>query len=658
MLVKLRNVAANKQILCSGKSALLRTSYIILLLLIFSTASGTTYYVSTTGKNSNNGLSANTPWGTVTHAAAQAVAGDVIYIKAGLYQGENVSVENSGTATAPIIFQGYQNTPGDSPTSLNKPGEGVDHTKLPVLTEMGVIGISIDKKSYIEFRNIGVTKSSSGFLIYGAHHITIRNVYMDEIGMGVSGVGIYFIASNNFLVENCQISDAGMNNFCMMQSNTGTLKNCNSYSVRYTNDATDYHIVMGDAQNITVQNCQAYNLHSLQGGHPGHGIGIKDVYKGGKYPNPHSTNNKIINCAAYDMGEYFFVAHEAYGNEFTNCTAIGHYDNPAQDYWSEGINIRDGAHDNKFNFCHIEGTRTSVAFQNTVEGPTNSDGSAAPQTCYNNTLSNCLFLNSAKGIEMWDAKNNLIKNCVFDGAGKSTLVRFLYATKNEGNTCRNSIITNVSGSLKSDDGGSGSNIPFTYTNFWKNSFAMPAGTGNMATDPLFVNSTNKDYHLKSAQGHWDRSTNKWVTDNVSSSCIDKGNPADNYALEPSPNGNVIDLGIYGGTAEASKSLKTITAVTDLSEDNDKDLNVYPNPFRFTSTINFSSDINDVINISLYDIRGRQIKELFKGKITPGLLSLPWDGTSSNGQRVINGIYLLKLVSESGINKTCKIFFQQ
>jgi hypothetical protein len=57
--------------------------------------------------------------------------------------------------------------------------------------------------------------------------------------------------------------------------------------------------------------------------------------------------------------------------------------------------------------------------------------------------------------------------------------------------------------------------------------------------------------LKSAVGRWNGST--WVTDDVTSPCIDAGDPASAYANEPAPNGGRINLGCYGNTVETSKS---------------------------------------------------------------------------------------------------------
>jgi parallel beta-helix repeat protein len=85
------------------------------------------------------------------------------------------------------------------------------------------------------------------------------------------------------------------------------------------------------------------------------------------------------------------------------------------------------------------------------------------------------------------------------------------------------------------------------------------GLGNIDADPLFVslywissNSTEAgDYHLKSQAGRWDPDSQTWVQDNVTSPCIDKGDPVSPVGTEQAPNGGVINMGAYGGTAQAS-----------------------------------------------------------------------------------------------------------
>ncbi len=75
--------------------------------------------------------------------------------------------------------------------------------------------------------------------------------------------------------------------------------------------------------------------------------------------------------------------------------------------------------------------------------------------------------------------------------------------------------------------------------------------GNISEDPLFGDAAHSDYHLKSAAGRWKRGS--WVNDDVTSPCVDAGDPAMNAGDEPAPNGGRVNMGAYGRTEYASKS---------------------------------------------------------------------------------------------------------
>jgi hypothetical protein len=97
-----------------------------------------------------------------------------------------------------------------------------------------------------------------------------------------------------------------------------------------------------------------------------------------------------------------------------------------------------------------------------------------------------------------------------------------------------------------------------------------SGEGNMDLDPCFAdpgywdpNGTPEDpnddiwidgdYHLKSQAGRWGPAKQAWIRDDVTSPCIDAGDPMSPIGQEPFPNGGRVNMGAYGGTIEASKS---------------------------------------------------------------------------------------------------------
>jgi hypothetical protein len=98
------------------------------------------------------------------------------------------------------------------------------------------------------------------------------------------------------------------------------------------------------------------------------------------------------------------------------------------------------------------------------------------------------------------------------------------------------------------------------------------GTGNITDNPFFVDSDNGEYHLKSEYGRWDSSLTQWIYDNVTSPCIDAGDPADmGWQGELWPHGGRINMGAYGGTAQASMSPNPVGNPADLNHDNAVDL---------------------------------------------------------------------------------------
>ncbi len=86
--------------------------------------------------------------------------------------------------------------------------------------------------------------------------------------------------------------------------------------------------------------------------------------------------------------------------------------------------------------------------------------------------------------------------------------------------------------------------------FFRTGYWDPNSTPDNQYDDFWVAG---NYHLKSQAGRWDPNSQTWVKDDVTSLCIDAGDLASPIGEEPFPNGGIINMGAYGGTAEASKS---------------------------------------------------------------------------------------------------------
>jgi len=96
------------------------------------------------------------------------------------------------------------------------------------------------------------------------------------------------------------------------------------------------------------------------------------------------------------------------------------------------------------------------------------------------------------------------------------------------------------------------------------------GEENIDTDPLFFDPNNGDYHLLSKRGRYWPEHDIWVLDNVTSPCIDGGDPASDPSNEPMPNGTRVNMGAYGGTCYASMS-ESLWFDADINGDGTVDL---------------------------------------------------------------------------------------
>lgn len=69
---------------------------------------------------------------------------------------------------------------------------------------------------------------------------------------------------------------------------------------------------------------------------------------------------------------------------------------------------------------------------------------------------------------------------------------------------------------------------------------------------------------------------------------------------------------------------------------------HPNPFNPSTTIAYSIPDDDLVNLTIHNIKGQKVKTLVNGNQQAGSYSTVWNGNDDNGRKVSSGIYLYKL----------------
>ncbi len=143
------------------------------------------------------------------------------------------------------------------------------------------------------------------------------------------------------------------------------------------------------------------------------------------------------------------------------------------------------------------------------------------------------------------------------------------------------------------------------------------------------------YHPRSEKGRWDGT--QWVQDDVTSPCIDAGDPMSPYYYEPSPNGDRMNLGVFGNTVEASKGL---TGTIDISHIVDK-VGFYPTTVGDTLKIKGK---NNIMAIQIVSLEGQLLLEtnILSGDNSISLAAIP-DGIFMFGVETAMGWEWYKIV---------------
>jgi hypothetical protein len=115
---------------------------------------------------------------------------------------------------------------------------------------------------------------------------------------------------------------------------------------------------------------------------------------------------------------------------------------------------------------------------------------------------------------------------------------------------------------------------------------------------------------------------------------------DGFTEVTSGNGTLI-LGVNASAAFLSINGESLPEVFTLHQN-------YPNPFNPVTNIIYAMDITSDITITVHNIQGQLVKNLFIGNVKPGQHTVSWNGTDRTSQPVPSGIYIYSIKSSRQI----------
>jgi parallel beta-helix repeat protein len=388
----------------------------------------------------------------------------------------------------------------------------ISHETEAVLDGFSIINafdkaVSLDSSSPL-ITNCIISNSKYGVYMRYYGSPTITNSRFNCAYAGIYGSYRYFT------IKNCEFSECGI---LVCTGEKLLVKNCNITSTRFPSDSG---IHCGNTEEVIIDRCSIYGCEES-------GIILTAV---GEFQISHSD---IRNNAFYFMSRHAGIDLGYIGHGLiSNCIITNNMSNSEFHYGSPcgGIVIYYDA---------------NILVQNCLLAA-NTYACFAGYRC-KVQFENCTF-NNNRDCLLWcnDGPDVSFKNCILW----------------------------EDGDLIHQEGTPDAIIDISYSNVrggWE-------GVGNIDTDPCFVDAgywdangtpsdanndfwVDGDYHLKSFGWRWNPSEQEWVFDRVTSRCIDAGSPGWPLGNEPltiseDPENEWgenlrIDMGCYGGTAEAS-----------------------------------------------------------------------------------------------------------
>jgi hypothetical protein len=181
-------------------------------------------------------------------ALAKARPGDTILLAPGTYAGGLSRDTLQGTAESPIIVAG-------------------EDPKRPPMIEGGGAGLHLTDPAHLELRSLvlqgargnGLNIDDGGTFDTPAHHVTLRDVVIRDVGPDGNRDGLKLSGLNDFRVENCTFErwGSGGSAIDMVGCKDGTIAGCTFKNAR--GEQANGVQTKGGSRGVTVSRCRFEN---------------------------------------------------------------------------------------------------------------------------------------------------------------------------------------------------------------------------------------------------------------------------------------------------------------------------------------------------------------------------------------------------------------
>ncbi|WP_223280034.1 right-handed parallel beta-helix repeat-containing protein [Nostoc sp. PA-18-2419] len=203
-------------------------------LISATTAATTTYYVSGSGKDTNSGLTASSPFRTPQRAANLTQPGDTVLLMNGVYtnsnpNGSGIDITRSGSANAWIVYKAY---PGHSPKIQFNGWHGIWIKDGASYIEVNDLEIEGNNRNISLSYALSQKKNTNNPLTSGScitvdgrtkshpHHVRILNSKLHDCGAGgISAIETdYLTVDGNEVFNNAWYSPFGGSGISMLRN--------------------------------------------------------------------------------------------------------------------------------------------------------------------------------------------------------------------------------------------------------------------------------------------------------------------------------------------------------------------------------------------------------------------------------------------------------